>query len=349
MPKPARIVVVTPIESGFVKSDSALLASAFRVRSIVQPWPSKHLLPLNFMVQFFRLLFAVPRSRAIVVQFAGYHSVLPVVFSRLFRIPALLILHGTEAASLPELRYGNLRGGWLRRATVFSLRRAAHLLPVSASLIATENTYSGGPQGVKVHLPDCRIPFTVVSNGLDIDFWSPSADGDRNPLRCCAVFASRQFTLKGGDLLVELAHRMPQLEIAVAGATPPSGDLPANIRFLGRCDREALRELYRSSSIHFQLSRYEGFGLALCEAMLCGCIPIVSSVNILPEIAGSSGYVLTAPSIDELVALVNRALNDHPHEVRRKNARNAIIDRYSLKQRRDALIAALENAVNGTA
>ena len=349
MAKSARIALIAPIESGFIKSDAELLESVFRVRRMVQPWPVKHLLPVNFIVQFIRLLFTVPGCEAIVVQFAGYHSVLPVVFGRLFRIPVLLILHGTEAASLPELRYGNLRGGWLRRATAFSLRRATRLLPVSASIIESANTYSGSAQGVSVHLPDCRTPYTVVSNGLAIDFWSPSADGDRNPLRCCAVFATRQFTLKGGDLLIELARRMPQLEIAIAGAEAPTGDLPENIRFLGRCDREALRSLYRSSSIHFQLSRYEGFGLALCEAMLCGCIPIVSSVNILPEIAGQEGYVLKHTNTDELVALVNTALNDHPHEVRRKNARNAIIDRYSLNQRRDALIAAVENAVNGTA
>ena len=55
---------------------------------------------------------------------------------------------------------------------------------------------------------------------------------------------------------------------------------------------QELKILYNESKFYFQLSNTEGFGVALCEAMLCGCVPIVSDVNFLPSIVGNSGFVL---------------------------------------------------------
>ena len=59
--------------------------------------------------------------------------------------------------------------------------------------------------------------------------------------------------------------------------------------------REKLRNYYSKSQFHFQLSMYEGFGLALCEAMLCRCIPIGSSVNMKsnPPLLISSRFSLS--------------------------------------------------------
>jgi len=53
---------------------------------------------------------------------------------------------------------------------------------------------------------------------------------------------------------------------------------------------------------------WEGFPSAPCEAMLCGCVPIVSNVAALPEIAGKTGYVLSRKDLDELEELIYSAL-----------------------------------------
>ena len=48
----------------------------------------------------------------------------------------------------------------------------------------------------------------------------------------------------------------------------------------------------------------EGFGVALAEAMACGCVPIVSRVGILDFIAGDSGFVLEKHDTDLLKSLI---------------------------------------------
>ena len=41
----------------------------------------------------------------------------------------------------------------------------------------------------------------------------------------------------------------------------------------------------------------EGFPNALCEAMLSGCIPIVSNVGAMPKIVKETGYLLLKKDI----------------------------------------------------
>ena len=58
---------------------------------------------------------------------------------------------------------------------------------------------------------------------------------------------------------------------------------------------------------------------------------------MLPEIAGSTGYVLKHRDKDELVALVQRALREDNESLGAK-ARRRIADNYSIARRRQALI-----------
>ena len=59
-----------------------------------------------------------------------------------------------------------------------------------------------------------------------------------------------------------------------------------NIRRHGYIDDEALNALYRDSAFCFFLSRNEGFGLPLMEALWFRCVPILSDLPIFREIMG---------------------------------------------------------------
>ena len=59
-----------------------------------------------------------------------------------------------------------------------------------------------------------------------------------------------------------------------------------NIRRHGYIDDEALNALYRDSAFCFFLSRNEGFGLPLMEALWFRCVPILSDLPIFGEVMG---------------------------------------------------------------
>lgn len=62
--------------------------------------------------------------------------------------------------------------------------------------------------------------------------------------------------------------------------------------FTGYVADEDLPALYRNADIYIEISRYEGFGLQVCEAMATGTAVIASDLSSLPEVVGDGGYLV---------------------------------------------------------
>ncbi len=340
------IIFIAPGLNSFIASDIKILEDEFNVVKQIYSWKKKQTVPFLFVRQLSFLLKHIAKSHSIIVEFAGYWSYLPTILGKFFKTKTYIILHGTETASIPELNYGSLRKPLLKWFCKQSFRNAFMLLPVSKSLIKTKNTFyttkNAEKQGVKHFFPTIKTPYKVIPNGLDIEFWKPN-DEIKNPKSCIAVFGKGQFNLKGGDLLLELAVRMPDLNIYVAGYEYQLHNQPDNITFLGHINHNELRSLYSRSAYYFQLSAFEGFGLSLCEAMLCKCIPIGANVNAIPEIIGDSGYILKKHDPDALVKLVCYAIENTNIYESGCQARKRIIEQYPLSKRKNALIKTIHN------
>ena len=340
-----RLILVCPALSQFIKNDIALLQKHYRVRLNAYTWYKKKKAPLYLVRQFFWLLRWLPVSQKVVVEFGGYWSLLPAVMGRLFRVPVYIVLHGTDCASLRSVNYGSLRKSLLRWFCGKSYRFATALLPVSQSLVYTQNTYhtADGPQGFTHFFPGTRTLWQVVPNGLDLEFWQQEANQPKETHTFIAVFSPAQFRLKGGALILEAAEKLPHCRFLIAGTpAPPNGSpTPANVVFLGKLTSAQLKTHYQRARYHLQLSLFEGFGLALCEAMLNQCVPIVSSVNTLPEIIGDSGYVLTNPKQEALVTLIKQALSQNNQQELGKKAQVLIQEKYPLRKREAQLLQAI--------
>jgi glycosyltransferase involved in cell wall biosynthesis len=80
--------------------------------------------------------------------------------------------------------------------------------------------------------------------------------------------------------------------------------------------------------------------MAVAEAMLCGCVPVVSARGALPEVVGTAGMVVpygdAAAAADAIRGVLDAG------EEQRAAARRRIVDNFSLAQRRAALLCALE-------
>ncbi|MES2555116.1 MAG: glycosyltransferase family 4 protein [Bacteroidota bacterium] len=329
-----------PSLSSFVKTDIDYLSKDNNVIHRQQPWSNKLKLPFCLIAQFFFLLKNYRKIDVVIVSFAGYHSYLPIRFAKMKGIPSFIVLNGTDSVGIPQLSYGSHLKKIMRLFCKWSIKHAKELWPVSSSLIDGGNTYLNEPlvYGIKHSFPEIKTPFYTIPNGFNIDYWKKGLQHrkDSSNGAVSVVSGAKQFELKGIDLLLEAAERLSEIPFSIVGMTKPEElQVPENVHFLGRLTQEELRGIYASNLFYMQLSSFEGFGCSLCEAMLSGCIPIGSAVNVIPEIMGDTGFVLEKKQPDLLVGGFLSLMNvvNHNREEHSKASSDRITERYTIERR----------------
>lgn len=120
-----------------------------------------------------------------------------------------------------------------------------------------------------------------------------------------------------------------------------------NVVYTGFLSENELFQSMGESKVYVQVSHHEGFGMALAEAMLFECIPVVTDLGAIPEVVGDCGIYVpygdpqkTADGIREAIARRNelgpkareRVLTLFPIENRKKQLLS-VIDSEFLKKR----------------
>jgi len=339
-------------KSTFIGRDIDMLSERYEVVEHQFDVGRKYVLPVAFAKQKLFLFKHQKSASATVTHIAGYVSFLPTLWTKLFKLPSLVIIAGTDGAKFPAIRYGNFNRklmGWFTR---MSYRMASHLAPVDTSLIDVEYTYDevGAPrQGYRYFCPEATTPCTVVNYGYDADMW-PLKEGDCPPNSFITVIAGIDseaiFLRKGVDLILDAARQMPEATVTLVGANPDNPwlqNLSPNVRLHPVTDRAGLVELLNRHRFYLQLSLMEGFPNALCEAMLCGCIPIGSNVAAIPFIIGDTGYILERKDPKKLAELMRFAMKDGT--LSRADTRRNIVKRFPSFRRLDALTSLLDHII----
>lgn len=341
-----QIILVTPYRNSFINNDIEILSKQYEIVLNNYNWKRKSLYPIFAIRQLFFLLANIRKTNKIVIEFGGYWSVLPTLIGKIFNTPTAIILHGTDSAIINHIKYGSMRKRLVKKVCEFSYKRASILLPVSNSLIYTKSNYTENEniQGIKHYFPNLETPIRVIHNGLNHLFWNSIKSIEKEQNSFITVLSETQFIRKGGDLIVSIAKEFPHCNFYIAGSDKiEHTSIPENIFFLGKLTQEELKVAYNKSKFYLQLSIFEGFGLSLCEAMLCNCIPIVSSVNILPEIIGNSGFTVLKKEIHEVKKVITNAIESPNQDELQKLARKRIVDNFSIEKRDVELIDTLEN------
>lgn len=338
--------------TSFVAKDARLLSAAFDVRDLPLTWKRKSQLPFLLLKQAVQLLFNRHWS-AVVVQFAGYHAVLPALMARFRRKPCFIITGGTDCVSFPTLGYGHFSKEPLATMTRISFRLCSHILPVHASLMQSRNTFQRNDpvdQGVLSFMPDLHKPATEISNGYDPNAWPLSTHAERSVDVITVCSNDRRpstLRLKGIPLLLEMARLRPNLRFRIIGLTgAPLAQAPSNVEFLPPVANHMLPEYYALAKVYAQLSLTEGFPNALCEAMLCGCTPLVSAVAAMPMIVGEAGVVLADQDPEKAAEHLDLALAkavSGPDTA----ARARIASHFTESMRQEKLIRTIRTAIAG--
>jgi len=147
----------------------------------------------------------------------------------------------------------------------------------------------------------------VVNHGIDTNFFKKIEE--TNPLRqkwnipsdaLVGIFVGRWEIGKGTGILEEVIRLHPDVRWLLAigpSECPLSGD---NIRIIKDAERETLRDLYSLSDFMLLPSYYEGFGLAIIEAMACELPVICTEVGVARDLIGVDALrPLILPNLDK--------------------------------------------------
>ena len=326
-----RLLYVHSRKASFVAIDREILAERYEVEDLYQPgrWPN----PIAVVE-------GVRRADVVFGWFASWHTFFPITLAWLLRKPTVLIIGGFDTADMPDIGYGYQQGGLRRWASRWIMSRASRLI--------TNSDYSLSEISRNTPISPSRV--TVVHHGVPDPFGRAGAHKERLALTVGAI--DRGTLVQKGQLpFVQAAGEQPDVKFVFAGKwlDDAIGELravaPQNVEFTGWLSDEDLRALYLRAAVYVQASRHEGFGLAVAEAMLAGCVPVVMNVTAMPEVVGDAGVLIESQRPDAVADGIRRALELGPDAIRA--ARERILTAFPMESRREGILGVVEEALAG--
>jgi glycosyltransferase involved in cell wall biosynthesis len=193
----------------------------------------------------------------------------------------------------------------------------------------------------RVGLPRDKIE--VIHYGLD-DL--PRAWGTNPPdpvpddarVLLCVCRLDRQ---KGVDVAIRALRELPDSWLVVLGEGPQRAELEelANERVYMPGRVPDVAAWLRRADVLVHPVRWEGFGLAVLEAMLAGVPVVASDVSSLPELVGEAGVLVPPEDPSALAAAVDRVSPDAGERGRERAHRD-----FSVARMADRTLAVYESA-----
>jgi len=320
-----RVAVVFRRPSTFIDRDAEILKRHFDVATLV--WRhTTGALPL------YRL---AARSDIVLSWFAGPYAALATYYGRLFGTKTALMVGGYETARIPEIGYG------------------AFLNPVTASLVRIAVARSDGvavvdpslAAGLRTLCPTDR-EIAVIPTGYDPKFFRPAGPKESMVVTVAAI-GEQTAQLKGLYVFAEAARRMKEMRFVIVGKVINQSVVDrlrelssGRVEVAGQLDPNGLVRYFQRAKVYCQLSRHEGLPNALCEAMLCKCVPIGTRHGGIPTAIGDTGLYVNYGDIPATINAIRTAATMDGSQARRR-----IMNLFPIEMRERRLVDFLNRLV----
>lgn len=206
------------------------------------------------------------------------------------------------------------RPWWHKRLIAWTLRRA------SANIFLSSFEHRLITDRFEVAHP------TLVPLGVDTNYYAPPAEDARDPFLVLNVAWSGRYNAERKCLfeIVEsiplVRAQVPQVRFVFCGK--PGYHHPRlvqrvqelgvsdSVEFRGMVDDSTKVALMKRCAVYLSPSLYEGFGLAIAEAMSCGAAVVSSPVGSIPEVVGDAGVLVDGRNVEAVAAATVRLLKD---------------------------------------
>lgn len=180
-------------------------------------------------------------------------------------------------------------------------------------------------------VPEQRV--VRVYAGVDVDKWANDPNGDTHATLNRLGLSGGAFALYVGgsdwrknvegmmaatarvralglDLTLAWAGHLEPHQLARVEAAAKLAGVSESFRYLGYVSDDDLSILYRSAVAHILVSRLEGFGLTVVEAMASGCPVVTTHAGSLAEIAGDAALTVDPENVPSIANALQRLMRE---------------------------------------
>lgn len=253
---------------------------------------------LHFPLQTIVLKYQLPSSVKIIVQ---HHAEKP--FNGFKKFWQLWAGRSIDAYLFASAKMGR---EWVRRGNIDSEQKIHEVMEVSSCFQPVEKSFARSMTGV---------------HGDPVFLWVGRLDRNKDPLTMVKAFMRfGEYQPFAKLLLIYQTQEMPDdLKKLLAH------ERSQQVHLVGSIPYENMAYWYNSADFLISTSHYEGSGTAVCEAMSCGCIPILSDIDSFRAITGDFQCGLSFEAGDEEGLLEKLLLAT---QLDRKEESNKTIERF---------------------
>jgi glycosyltransferase involved in cell wall biosynthesis len=322
------IFFFSTLRTPFIRHDEALLAERYRVTPLIAKGAAALLrIPVELL-----------RHRMLFVWFGSVYAGYAVFLAKHLGRKSVVVVGGVDAAKEPDIRYGIWLNPWKSRFVRYAFRNADRLLVVDPFLqqeVIRLARYEGSN-------------ILYVPTGYDPAVWRPGTVKEELVLTVAACHDRWRIKKKGVDKVFEAAREMPGARFRLIGLQQQllseiRPTVPPNVEVIPYVPQQQLLSHYQQAKVYCQPSYTEGLPNSLCEAMLCGCIPVGTIAGGIPTAIGDAGYLVEYADQDGLVSALRQALAS-PESVGLK-ARERVAQEFTVQRRRQALYTVIDELI----
>jgi glycosyltransferase involved in cell wall biosynthesis len=173
---------------------------------------------------------------------------------------------------------------WVRKGNLDTLRKIHELVEVSSTFYPLDKNIAREK--------------TKVS-GSPVFLWVGRLNQNKDPVT--AVNAFLRFAEREAAAKLYMIYHTDDLISQIHKLLPPQN---SPVKLIGKLDHHELLHWFNSADFYLSASHYESGGTALCEAMSCGCIPIVTNIPPFRTIGGDTGLYFQPGNEEALLSLL---------------------------------------------
>lgn len=326
MPPVLKVLLVLPYEpAAFMQADVEIVGRHFDLDTVVHNRGKRRL----FLGVLRRLLFDRPDVLLMWFVVPSYALALTLM-SKALGVKVGFFTGGYDVVGMPQIGFGAMRFPLFRAMLKPTVALADVVMPFSKSAEGQVRKYA-------------RPRFSeVLYPGIDTRLFTPGTARREGLAVTVSPVTESSIVQKGLRTFVEAAAHAPEMSFVLVGRSP-DGSIerlreiaPPNVEFVERfIPTEELRDLYRRAACYVQTSVHEGFGIAVCEAMACGAVPVVTRRFSLPEVTGDLGEYVPLGDARAVAEAARRTLGAPPDL--REALRRHVVENFTIQRREERL------------